>query len=302
MSPDSISSLFTAFRLEASIFHNAQYCGEWAVDTSGAGWASFHLVTHGSCYLRSSALEESVRLERGDMVIFPRDGGHTVHPGIDQRVTTNSVPSMSFERGVRDDGVGLLCGHFQLTNATANPLLAGMPQVVVWQADNDDRSRALAELVLVEALSQRPGSEAILNRLAESLFIAIRSKLGYLPSELSQLAAAMSDRRIGTVLDAVHAEPGKRWTLVAMAELATMSRSAFAARFKELLGVSPLVYLTRWRMQLAVVWLGEEGATIAEVAQRCGYDNESSFSKAYLKTLGRSPGRDRKRFRAKPAQ
>ena len=98
MSPDSISSLFAAFRLEASIFHNAQYCGEWAVDTSGAGWASFHLVTHGSCHLRSPALEESVRLERGDMVIFPRDGGHTVHPGIDQQVTTNSVPSMSFER------------------------------------------------------------------------------------------------------------------------------------------------------------------------------------------------------------
>ena len=108
----------------------------------------------------------------------------------------------------------------------------------------------------------------------------------------------MSDARIGAVLDAIHAEPGQRWTLVLMAGLANLSRSAFAARFTELLGVSPLVYLTRWRMQRAAVWLGEEGATITEVAQRCGYETESSFSKAYRKTLGRSPGSDRKRFQA----
>lgn len=294
-SVDSLSALFEAFRLRASIFHNAQYCGsDWAVDTSGSGLASFHMVTHGACRLLSPALSEPAQLHTGDMVIFPRDASHQLHAGTQCPAQVNAASSVSFEHGLAADGVGLLCGHFLLKHNAGNPLLAMLPPVVVWRAGGDDSSRALSDLIRLEALSGRPGCEAVLNRLAETLFVALAREHSAAAQPLTGLASALADKRLRRVLDLIHSKPGERWNLARLAEAASMSRSAFAEHFKRTLGESPMHYLAGWRMQQASIWLTEEGAPMVEVASRCGYDTEASFSKAFKKITGKSPGSLRK--------
>lgn len=286
-----VSDLFEVFRLNAKIFHNAQYCGEWSVDTSGGGWASFHLITHGNCWIESETLlSEVTKLSTGDIVIFPRDAPHLMHPSQKAVAEVNASTSLSFDAGLEADGVGLLCGHLQMRHATANPVLFELPPVVVWRADADKWTKALSTLILMEALANKPEGEAILNRLCEALFIHIVSSGTADTTSLGRLAAAVSDPRIGRVLAELHDNPSAPWTLPRMAEVAAMSRSAFSEKFKSLLEQSPMSYLVNWRMQQAVLWLKEEGAPIAVVAERCGYDNESSFSKAFRKVMGEPPG------------
>ncbi|MEO0438327.1 MAG: AraC family transcriptional regulator [Pseudomonadota bacterium] len=286
-----ISDLFEVFRLNAKIFHNAQYCGEWSVDTSGGGWASFHLITHGNCWVESdTGIAEVTKLSAGDIVIFPRDASHVMHPNREAAAEVNSSTSLSFDKGLDADGVGLLCGHLQMRHATANPLLSDLPAVVVWRASTDEWTKALSTLITMEAVASNRGGDAILNRLCEALFIHIVSSRSSKADSLDRLAAAVSDPRIGRVLDELHENPGESWTLPRMADVAAMSRSAFSDKFKSLLHQSPMTYLVQWRMQQAVLWLREEGAPIAVVAERCGYDNESSFSKAFRKVMGEPPG------------
>ena len=184
----------------------------------------------------------------------------------------------------------MLCGHLHLKHATANPILAGLPATLVWRADSDERSGALARLILLEAVSASAESEAILDRLVEALFIHIVTANAGGDSHLTRLSAAVADKRIAEALNEIHAHPENAWSLTELASRATMSRSAFAARFPEMLGLSPMTYVTNHRMNLARIWLTEERAPIAVVASRCGYENESSFSKAFRKTVGVAPG------------
>jgi len=106
--------------------------------------------------------------------------------------------------------------------------------------------------------------------------------------------SAFQDTRIIKVLEAIYDEPEKNWNVDMMAQIATMSRSAFAGRFKELMSESPLQHLKRWRMQNAYRWLRDERVTVAQAASRCGYESEAAFAKAFKRETGLSPGIVRK--------
>lgn len=295
---DSLSTLLEAFRLQVEIIHNAQYCGNWAVDTSGPGHISFHLVTHGHCYAQSDRMASPVRLETGDFVMFPQRSRHTLAPSREGVPPVNMAQSISYEEGLKSDGVGLLCGYFRFTHSASSPLLDLLPPVTIVQAGTDSPgnvSGSILSLIKQEALGQAPGYQTAINRLAESLFVLLARQHLVKDEILAGLGAAISDTRISKALDAIHEQPERGWSVDELAGLAAMSRSAFAELFKSLLGETPINYLTRWRMQNAWVWLSEEHANIYDVARRCGYESEASFSKAFKKHIGESPGKVRRR-------
>src|SRR5699024_7004542 len=101
---------------------------------------------------------------------------------------------------------------------------------------------------------------------------------------------ALQDERIGRVLEAIHAELGREWTLDRLAQVATMSRSSFSTRFTELVGEAPIAYLTRWRMNIAHTRLREENITAARLAPELGYQSEAAFNRAFTRIIGRTPG------------
>ena len=295
---DPLSTLLEAFRLQVEIIHNAQYCGNWAVDISGPGHISFHLVTHGHCYAQSDRMASPVRLETGDFVMFPQRSRHTLAPSREDVPPINMAQSISYEEGLKSDGVGLLCGYFRFTHSASSPLLDLLPPVTIVQTGSDKSgsvSGSVLALIKQEALSQAPGYQTSINRLAESLFVLLARQHLVQEEVLAGLGAALSDTRISKALDAIHEKPEHGWSVDELAGLANMSRSAFAELFKSLLGETPINYLTRWRMQNAWVWLSEERANIYDVARRCGYESEASFSKAFKKHIGESPGKVRRR-------
>ena len=154
---------------------------------------------------------------------------------------------------------------------------------------DDPACAATIALLAREAAAERPGSTLAREHLAQVLFIqmlrAYAAAGGAGPGWLSALA----DPEIGTALRLIHGDPRRSWRVEELASAAQLSRSAFASRFKELVGAAPAEYAQRWRMHRAAAALRRPGASVDAVAQEYGYASHSSFSKAYKSVMGASP-------------
>jgi AraC-like DNA-binding protein len=150
-------------------------------------------------------------------------------------------------------------------------------------------------LIASEAAELRPGGEAVITRLGDILVIqAIRAWMESDPAARTGWLGALQDPQIGRAISHVHRDPARNWTVASLAQELAMSRSAFAARFTELVGEPVMSYVARWRMQVAVAALKDEGATVGQLADRLGYRSEAAFSRAFKRVIGVSPGAIRK--------
>jgi AraC-like DNA-binding protein len=155
------------------------------------------------------------------------------------------------------------------------------------------------KFIACEAQSGRPGAQTVVSRLADVLFIQIvRGYLATLPASSSGWLGALGDSQIGAALGFIHQSPELDWTVQSLAAKVAMSRSAFASRFARLVGEPPLAYVTRWRMQKAAGLLRQSSATLANIAERVGYDSEAAFSKAFKRAVGSAPGAYRRAAKA----
>ncbi len=142
-----------------------------------------------------------------------------------------------------------------------------------------------------EAGELRPGGEAVITRLGDILVIqAIRAWLESDPAAHTGWLGALRDPQIGCAIAHIHRDPARNWTVAALAHELAMSRSAFAARFTELVGEPVMSYVARWRMHVAVAALKEETVTVGQLADRLGYRSEAAFSRAFKRVIGSSPG------------
>ena len=156
-------------------------------------------------------------------------------------------------------------------------------------------------LMAAEARELRPGGETIITRLADILIIqAIRSWMAEDPSAKTGWLGALQDKQIGYSIVLIQRDPAREWTVASLADEVAMSRSAFAARFKELVGESPMQYITHWRMNVALTWLQEENLSLGELAARLGYRSEAAFSRAFKRFIGVSPGAARRNAQIAP--
>jgi AraC-like DNA-binding protein len=177
--------------------------------------------------------------------------------------------------------------------ASLRPITQLLPSFILIKAEQartlalHDTMRALAS----EMAEQVPGSEIVANRLAEVLFIQIlRAHIASGPERNKGWLRAIFDPQMGTALSAIHDSVDTPWTVESLAEAAGMSRSAFAARFKELLGQTPLEYVTEWRMQKAMQLLQQRDKKLIDVARSVGYESGAAFSKAFKRVVGINPG------------
>ena len=289
---DVLDNLLQALRLRTTIFHRGTFCGSWALDTSGSGRAAFHLVLGGTCWLRHSSASAPEQLLDGDLVLFPRDSAHIISSEPHSSVPVNEAASVPFDDGAPEAGTALICGHFEFAQRGANALLDSLPDYVVFRAPEAGTAswpRRLLERILEEARVDRPARSVMIERLVDMLFIeAIRQYLASRPQSTG-LFAALADPQVRRALVAMHEDVERAWTVEDLAATAAMSRSAFASRFQAILGQTPVDYLTSWRMHLAYDWL-QEGATVLDVALRCGYQTEAAFHRAFKRHTGLTPG------------
>ena len=158
-----------------------------------------------------------------------------------------------------------------------------------WVAD-------LFNVALAEGDRRRAGTETILSKLSELMFVeVVRRHIESLPEDSRGWLSGLRDRHVGEALKLIHGRPTHGWTLEALARDVGLSRTTFADRFVHYVGIPPMQYLARWRMQLAARQLESPGITIAQVAADVGYESEAAFNRAFKKLIGTTPGAWRKR-------
>lgn len=286
-----------SFRCE--VIYRGQLCDTWWADISGSGHVNFHVLCHGTCWLRLPGLAEPLGLEEGDIVILPHDTPHLLTSAADVAADYKTV---SIGRQVQPDrmqpGTAFVCGYLVVDRHARRLLFSMLPQYLIIRSRHDAGAahvRALIDLLFAEA--QRAsgiGATAVLDRLADALmFYVIRHAAAKHASPVG-LLAALRDDHVRAALSSICDEPQRAWTVDTLAERACLSRSAFAERFHALLGSTPMDFLTEWRMQLARRWFEQDRLSVAEVAARCGYQSEAAFSKAFKRVVGIGPGEFRR--------
>lgn len=164
------------------------------------------------------------------------------------------------------------------------------PEIVIRRADAGNAPARLTEIVVGESSVRRVGAGAIIERLCDGLSLLVIRHCIEAGLISAGIFGAMRDRRLATVLDLIHREPWRPWSITEFCDRAGLSKTTLTERFGATVGASPIEYLAAWRMQIAARWLRESAATVERVAERCGYESAAAFSKAFKRYLGLSPG------------
>lgn len=267
----------------------------------------FHIVQSGAGYCQVEG-GEAFPIREGDLVIILDDVVHSVvdTPGRATIPSLELVPQLTLHAappavvlGVGPRTLRLVCGMLQFVERGMSPLFACLPpylHVPRAAGPSSEWLQTCISHIIHEAESGRPGSETLLARLTELLFIeTIRAYIDHLPASERGWLAALKDPVVGGAVQLIHEQPAYAWTVAALARRVGTSRSAFSVRFSELLDVSPITYLYRWRIRLATNLLEETELSLAEIGQRIGYESEAAFSRAFKREMGLPPAAWRKR-------
>lgn len=288
---DPLSDVLRHLRLRARIFLHTDFCGRWAVDTSGQYTATFHLVAEGRAWLHRAG-QEPLALGSGELVVFPHDASHVLSH-------SSETPDPSLLNRIGGVGEGeatrLVCGYIELDRAQGNPVLEALPAMLHMDPATEGAGLAgIRQLLMTELERESPGGEAAVDRLTDLLFIEIMRFYLQAWGEEAGFLAAVKDPPLHRALAAIHRDPGHPWGLAELARTAALSRSAFAERFRRLMSRTPAQYLTRWRMQLAAERLRNGREPVAVIAEDLGYASEPAFRKAFRREMGCGPGRMRR--------
>lgn len=264
----------------------------------------FHIITKGSCTFEA---RDGVRstLRAGDLVLVPHGDGHRSWGKYE--VPTPSVLDLPHEEltetfGILRYGAGgesteMVCGGVRLDHPAAKRLTEALPPLIRIESDLMPRSdwlRATLDLMADETSRVRPGSDAVVSRLCDIIVMqALRTWMETDPSAQEGWLGALHDPRIGRAMAQIHTRPEHPWSVAELAEVASMSRSAFASRFTELVGESAMRYVTEHRMQVAKALLEGGEITAAAAGRRVGYDSEAAFSRAFSRVVGVPPSQIR---------
>lgn len=306
---DVLADVLSILRLRGQMYFRTEFDGTWGVTIPPDGYTiRFHLVVHGQCWVSVDGQGEPLLLRDGDFALVPHGAGQTLSdaPNTDKI----SLATLLGDGSLGDDqvlrhGTGdskqqvrLVCGFCSFDEGLSHPLFFGLPPILVMGRHFTGSSPWLAEAVRVitmEAGLDGIGGSAIINRLMEVLFIqGIRHQCDTKSKPDIPFLTAIRDNRLGLAIEAMHEYPQRAWTLTQLAELSSMSRGRFAQRFKDVLGQSPMHYLTGWRLQKARRLLKESSLSIAEVGFRSGYQSLPSFTRRFGKQFGISPAAFRK--------
>ena len=187
----------------------------------------------------------------------------------------------------------LVCGHFEFDRDLDHPLMQDLPSFIHSRGVERQQLNWLegvTSLIIAETETAYPGAATVVDRLAEVLFIQLLRAYMLEQNLSSGYLAALKDRQINQALQQIHAQPQANWTLEIIAHQIGMSRASFAARFKDLVGVTPMAYITRWRMQKAKDLLKNSELPLSLISERVGYTSEAAFSRAFKRQFKQNPG------------
>ncbi len=314
---DALSEILRVVQMSGAFFVNARFSAPWCYQSPRAALAApwldpsaeqiviFHLITEGQCVVEMDG-EPSMTVRTGDVVLFPTGAAHrmTSAPGLppprgpaDLKKLLSSRPRR-LAYGGGGECTRIVCGYLACDRRLAKLLLHGLPAVVRVNLRDAEAGAWLESSVrhaLAETRTPRPGGAGLLAKLAELLFIEVLRQYVRTCDDHSGWLAGLGDRVVGQALNALHERPGHEWTLSELAREAGSSRTVLAERFQHRIGTSPMQYLTQWRMVMAANLLRRGNTPLARVAEEVGYQNDTSFSRAFRREYGQPPAAWRRR-------
>lgn len=311
---DLLSDILSMMKLSGTLYFRTSFTSPWSIKVPPfQDVARFHYAHRGRCFVRVEGEAKAVLLDQGDLIIIPRGASHTLFCDPTTENQAVQLDRVVEEAGFTGNGTlvygefgtnhetQLVCGHFAFDKDANHPLIDALPPYIHIRNYGESSGNWLENTLRVigaEAGRGGMGGDLIALKLSEIIFAqALRTYLET-ASEHRPVLAGFSDLSIARVLQAVHEDPSHAWTLDNLAETAGMSRTAFAVRFSDRMAMTPLAYITLWRMQLARRMLADTTAPIIEVAERAGYQSEAAFGRVFKKQFDVAPATYRRQFQA----
>ena len=301
---DVLTDILNTFELKGWLSSRRELGSRWRYEFAAGKDSMFHVISGGGAYLQVEGEEATIRVEDGDVLLFPTGHPHALYDDPLSPLTRLVQLDYNPQRGyqvVNNDDAGpkllMLCGAFHFEYPSGLPLLQRLPKLIHIGGTEGRMAQGCAEIVGLiarESAAQQPGAAVVLNRLTELLFIqVIRLWIDQQAIAAIGWGAALRDQPISAALGLIHESPQHKWTVNELAATVALSRSAFSARFTQLVGEPPLTYLTRWRMLRATRLLKNE-VGIETIAAQLGYESEAAFRKAFRREMGMPPAQYRR--------
>ena len=302
---DLLSDILTRLSFRGTLYFRTSFTEPWGVQVPAYSNVSrFHYVHRGECVVRVDGETTETRLSQGDLVLIPHGRAHTLtcrHSGANEALALDDVIERSGWRGNGALVYGgsepaldtqLICGHFSIAPGSRHILFDRLPtQIVVpdYGVESGRWLEATLRVIGAEAGGTRLGGDLVALKMSEALFAqALRCFIEAHKDEDHALSG-FADAHLTRALAAFHAAPADTLTVASMAREAGMSRTAFAQVFVRKLGVTPMQYVTSWRMQLARDALSARNLSVADAAELVGYASESAFARVFRKEVGMAP-------------
>lgn len=313
---DPLSDVLRAVRLTGAYFFLVEASRPWSIKTPPAlsytqrvlpeaeHLIAYHVLTEGECWVGLEG-ESPVLMQPGDIVVLPHGHAHRLssdhEPRGELRHMGNApLPFPTLKRmneGPCDNR--FVCGFLGCDARPFNPLIGALPSLLHLKATGDGWLAAFPEQAARESRNARAGSDEVLTRMAELMFVeVVRRHLESLRGTGTGWLAGLSDPLVGAALAKLHEDPARHWTLVDLAKEVASSRSVLAERFTHVVGIPPMQYLAKWRLQRAAELLARGGEKVSAVGAQVGYESEAAFSRAFKRATGVSPAAWRKSRRA----
>ncbi len=315
MAADALSDVLRTVRLTGAAFFDIAAQPPWVVEQpppemilpkilpGAERLIAYHVVTEGRCFANIIG-DEPIEVEAGEVIVFTNGDPHVMSSSSGMRAEPDAPSAfdavndgqLPFFVNLGGDGPAtakLVCGFLACDARPFNPLLDNLPTLIKAGGSHDSGTGWLGEftrIAMMESADKRAGGEGVLAKLSELMFIeVVRQHLNSLPPEQSGWLAGVRDPFIGKALSLMHGSPARNWTIEDLATQVGLSRSILAERFTDMVGIPPMRYLAKWRMQIASGMLSGSSASMATVAAEIGYRSEAAFSRAFKKSVGVSP-------------
>ena len=298
---DTLSELLADIRLEQGVYRHARLRHPWALSMPASDRICFYAITHGQAWVRMGG-GHAVVVRAGEIVLFQPGAAHLLSHNLDdlesERTLLLGTESAGQPYGeLAMDGAGevtrLIFGSCRVSGVIGTALLNSLPDLLHVANPAPGTPAWLGmihHLISDSILNERPGQGAMINRLCEMIWMeSLRTHVSNLPEGTRGWLLALRDRYLSPALGHMHGRPAHPWTVPELAQEVGLSRSAFAARFSDVMGETPTAYLTRYRMQLAARELRIGNRCMAAIAQSVGYASETAFSQAFKREMGMSP-------------
>src|SRR5262245_55489286 len=310
---DALSDVLRVAHLTGGVFLHANFFEPWCIQArvprehcgpalgSGSHLIIYHYVVEGEVHVRVECAENGFVIGDGEVVLLPRNDPHlmgsdlSLPPVLGRDIVQPPKDGglFSIHHGGNGRRTRMICGFLGCAGGDINPVIATLHALLKMRV-NDGVSaewiRSTFQFAAQEVAAGRPGSETVLAKLSELLFVeTVRCHAESLPEGQTGWLAGLREPHVAKALALLHRDITRDWTVDELGREVGLSRSALADRFLRLIGLPPMHYLANWRMQVAAERLRNTSASLAQVAEAVGYESEAAFSRAFKKIFGMAP-------------